>query len=286
MIMRKIFVVLFIISTRLCLAQQNLPFTTLNPVLSKKADSSKVDGLKADSLRSAPVYHFSFYGIGNLSNETLQKINGGGKLALSFNTNGATNRFFPSTYYLSFNKNASNSDSVLVSTLVFPETGNHTFLASAFWTLCDAEKNNLRTNAQFFFEFATKKIGVKDTAKFGQEEKAFQTLHYTAGLRYTYGITKRRDEKDYNAALGFSLFASNTNIPDEDNPALESIINGKAEKNSFWSAGIKIGIEINGFQIFADLRHVFGDEQKLPIKDLKGFNSNIGVAFNTEIFRL
>jgi hypothetical protein len=272
--MKRILSLLFILSTVMCFAQQNLSFTALTPILSK------------DKSKSVPTHHFSFFGVGNLSDETLEKINGGGKLGLAFNTNGATKAILPSTYFLSFNKNASNTDSILASTLVFPETGNHSFLATTFWKLSDDTKDDLRTNTQLFFEFTTKKIAVRDTLKFGEDEKAFQTLHYTAGLRYTYGISKKRDEKDYNASIGFNLFISNTNIPDEDNEALEGIINGKAKKNSFWSAGVKIGVEVNGFQIFADLRHVFSNEKKLPIKDLKGFHSNIGVAFNTEIFRL
>jgi hypothetical protein len=240
--------------------------------------------------------HFFFYGIGNVSDETLNKLNGGAKLALSFNTMEPHNVLLPSSYFLSFNKNATNTDSLLVSTLVFPEVGSHSFLATAYWDLMRQRKNvnarkeqssELSHSLEFFFEFATKKIDLTlDSTNAKSSKVGFNTLHYTGGFRFAYGLAKEESDKKYDAALGGSIFISNTNIPDEDNAALETIINGKVEKNSFWSVGVKLGIEINGFQIFADLRHVFGDDKKLPIKELKGFNSNIGVAFNTEIFHL
>jgi len=282
--MKKLFLICVYFSCVSCIfSQQNRPIGPASLGNDKQNLLSESD-------------HFFFYGIGNVSDETLNKLNGGAKLALSFNTLEPHNVLLPSSYFLSFNKNATNTDSLLVSTLVFPEVGSHSFLATAYWDLTRQQRNasprsqqssQLSHSLEFFFEFATKRIDLTvDSTNAKSSKVGFNTLHYTGGFRFAYGLTKEEDNKKYNAALGGSIFISNTNIPDEDNAALETIINGKAEKNSFWSVGVKLGIEINGFQIFADLRHVFGDDKKLPIKDLKGFNSNIGVAFNTEIFHL
>jgi hypothetical protein len=263
-------------------SQQNLSFTSLTPAFTKSTPETLVDS--ATEISTERKY-FSFIGIGNLNNESLEKLNGGGKLAVGFAPD-INSKVFPSSYFLSFNKNATNNDSILVSTLVFPETGNHSFLATAFWDFKKDGNDTLYGTTGLFFEFATKRISVEDTTDSKEANFGFNTLHYTGGFRYIYQLSKDVNHQKYKAALGFHAFVSNTNIPDEDNTALESIIKGKAEKNSFWSAGVKIGVQINGFQIFADFRHVFGDEEKLPIKDLKGFNSNIGVSFNAEIFSL
>jgi hypothetical protein len=289
--MKQLFSICFCLVSGLCIfSQQNRPIapSTLNKE-NGDIDKEKEKGQQKND-------HFFFYGIGNLSDETLNKLNGGAKLALAFHTLEKHNVLLPSSYFLSFNKNATNTDSLLVSTLVFPEVGSHSFLATAYWDLTRQLRNDttrkqrssdLSHSLEFFFEFATKRIDLTiDSTNSKSSKVGFNTLHYTGGFRFSYGLSRVEADKKYNAALGGAVFISNTNIPDEDNAALETITNGKVEKNSFWSVGVKLGIEVNGFQLFADLRHVFGDDKKLPIKDLKGFNSNIGVAFNTEIFHL
>ncbi|MEJ7820683.1 MAG: hypothetical protein WKF85_00100 [Chitinophagaceae bacterium] len=59
------------------------------------------------------------------------------------------------------------------------------------------------------------------------------------------------------------------------NPSLSSAVR-------WWE--IKVGFQYNNFQIFADLRHILGDMKSIPIRELRGFNSNIGVVFNAEVF--
>src|SRR5687767_7672150 len=77
-----------------------------------------------------PHKTLALYGIGNLNTETLNKVNSSGKIAVSIIPffNNTNNRYWE--IYLSFNKNASNNDSILASTLLFPEVGNHSFLAT------------------------------------------------------------------------------------------------------------------------------------------------------------
>jgi hypothetical protein len=76
------------------------------------------------------------------------------------------------------------------------------------------------------------------------------------------------------------------NIPDEDKPDYREIFNSSKLTDNIFSAGAKITFQINEFQIYGDFRHAFGSSEKIPVKGLKGFSSNIGVVFNAEIFTL
>lgn len=221
---------------------------------------------------------FKIFGTGNISDETLKKINAGGKIVLGyFPRPGKT---YTSNYLISYNKNASNSDSALSSTLVFPESGSSSFLAHGFW-----QKNNSSDNGRYhgyFGEFALKTIkNKKDTTDPKFQEFTFNTLHFTAG--YKWGSSKEFKTGDATQTVGIELavFASFVNIPDEDHESFERIINRQATTNSFGMLGAKLSFEINKLQIFADMRHVFGSASDLPVKDLKGFNFNIGFSFNT-----
>ncbi len=222
---------------------------------------------------------FALYGIGNISDEALKSLNAGGKVAVSF-TAPKKWGVFPLIYLASFNKNASNNDSLLSTVLVFPEVGNHSFSFTSFW-MKPGTQNGM------FLEFVTKKIKKDvDTADFKSVEYAFNTLHYTLG--YSRGFSKSFDmesSKKYELGCYFSVFASYVNIPNEDHENFEKIANWTSPENSFFALGAKVAFEINGFQFFADLRNVFGSKDNLPMKDLRGFNSNIGIAFNTEVIK-
>lgn len=243
-------------------------------------------GMK-DKLEVMDSLHFSLYGIGNLNDETLKNLNAGGKIAVGFTPKPNSDKLH-ATYFASFNKNASNTDSAISTMLVFPEAGNHTAFLSALWRKekpVDGEKGLIFQSGPFL-EFAFKKVtNKKDTTDPKFQELSINTLHYTAGYRFGYSKIKSIEGKTYEVGGYFSLFASYVNIPDEDHENFQKITRLSATKNDFFMIGGKVSFELNGFQIFADIRHVFGDEKKLPVKDLKGFNSNIGVAFNTEIFR-
>lgn len=235
------------------------------------------------------VKHFSVFGIGNISDETLEKLNGGGKLAVGFCpkladlSRGEGDK--QKNFFVSFNKNATNKDSLFASTLLFPEVGNHSLLITAFDQKFKQANNGLVRFAGFFGEFALKEIKTdKDSAKGRNETLSLNTLHYTAGYRFGYSKTKTEDGTKNTLGINTAIFISYVNIPDEDDESFRKLINVTGKNNDFWAAGIKFTIDIKGFQLFADLRHVFGSEKNLPLKELKGFNSNLGIAFNTQVF--
>jgi len=268
-------------------AQQNLPS---NLFKSNKSGFEAHQKANTDSFIDSNFRHFTFYGIGNLSSETLEKLNGGGKMAFLFKTHDPK-PFMPKSYFVSFNKNATNNDSLLPSTLIFPEVGNHSFLITAFWNLKakkeDIFGNNMERQRMFFCDFAMKTIQVNsDDPNVKEQERMFNTLHYTAGFKYSYNLLRKVDEKEYECSFNTSIFLSYTNIPDEDIENFNVITKQSTSNSHFVTAGIKFSLGLNGFQIFADLRHTLTKTSSLPLKDLRGFNSNIGVLFSSEIFRL
>lgn len=228
--------------------------------------------------------NFRIFGVGNISDETLKSINAGGKAVLAYYPNPTAIKW-QGNYYISYNKNATNTDSALSTTLVFPESGNHSFLMHGFWKTLKKRPDESHSYYGPFAEFAFKKItNKKDTTDPKFQEFSFNTLHFTAGYKWGYSKEKIIDHKKQNMGVEFSVFASVVNIPDEDHANFERIINRTATVNSFGMAGFKVSFDVNSFQIFSDIRHVFGSSTDLPIKDLKGFNYNIGVSFNTEVF--
>lgn len=221
------------------------------------------------------------YGIGNLNTETLNKVNSSGKIALSiipyFNTSNS--RYWE--LYLSFNKNATNRDSILASTVLFPEVGNHSFLATVrkVFPIKGSKEHFLSP----FFEFSQKNIKVDTTASQGKNTSGFfSTLTYTLGGSYIFNTSVN------NTPFGFSFspYLSVMNVPDEDNEDYRKIFKSPTLPSALWSAGVKIIFQIKGFQVFADLRHLWGSESKIPLRELRGFNSNIGMTFNADIFEL
>lgn len=221
------------------------------------------------------------YGIGSLNTETLNKVNSSGKIALSIipHHNASFNRYWE--VYLSFNKNATNNDSILASTILFPEVGNHSFLATVRRPY--AIKGN--ADGHFFspfFEFSQKNIKVDTNSAQGKNTSGyFSTLTYTFG--YAYIFSKTLGESP--VALSLVPYISVMNIPDEDNEDYRKIFNSPKLPSALWSFGFKTIFQIKGFQVFADMRHLSGSKSKIP-RELRGFNSNVGITFNADIFEL
>lgn len=221
------------------------------------------------------------YGIGSLNTETLNKINSSGKIALSIIPyyNAAKHRFWE--VYLSFNKNATNNDSILASTVIFPEVGTHSFLATI--KRIYAIKGNAESHYFApFFEFSQKNIKVDTNSSQGKNTSGF-----FSALTYTFGYPYVFNKIISNTEVGFSFvpYISIVNIPDEDNEDYRKLFKSPDLPSSLWSFGFKTIFQIKGFQIFADMRHLWGSDKKVP-RDLRGFNSNIGVTFNADIFEL
>ena len=108
--MKKILLTIFIFYTGFCFAQQNLPLRSFAPIQKPKPDTNfsfvlvlpdnasknlpdakKLSSMIAEKIveeqQKQEVHHFTLYGIGKLDDETLQKLNGSGKLAIGFSPN-------------------------------------------------------------------------------------------------------------------------------------------------------------------------------------------------------
>ena len=280
--MKKIFVLLFFFFSVTSYGQQIL---SNNFYGKKTASGNKTTLPETDPKNQTDTIHFKVFGVGNVSDESLKTINAGGKAVFGFFPNPFKEKW-QGNFFVSYNKNATNTDSALSTTLIFPEAGNHSLLMHAFWKSITNRENNIAAYKGPFLEFAVKKItNKKDTSDPKSQEFNFNTLHYTAGYKWGFTKEKFKDNKTQNIGCELAIFYSHVNIPDEDHKSFEKILNRTATKNDFGMLGFKVSFEVNGLQIFSDIRHVFGSETKLPVDDLKGFSYNIGVSFNTEVFR-
>jgi hypothetical protein len=238
---------------------------------------------------------FGIDGSGNLNRESLEAYNASGKITLfarpvQFKNNALA-------IYASFNKNASNNDSILYQKLIFPEIGNNSFLGTAqlekYWKK-DSETGHVLSP---FFEFSYKNI-ISDSSNENQKLH-FTTLNYTLGVKYIFAYSKSfppdTSKKAYKK-LYYSFFAipylSFSNIPNEDTADYRALLtrnvkldppNGQLTDN-ITTAGFKIGFQVNGLQVFADFRSVINKPEKVPIRELKGFHANIGLVFNADGF--
>jgi hypothetical protein len=262
-------------------SQQIMTTKIARNIKAKPAVPAAMGVAAVEAKAAIPHKTLSLYGIGNLNTETLNKVNSSGKIAVSIIPffNEKNNKYWE--IFLSFNKNASNSDSILASTILFPEVGNHSFLAT-LRRVYPIKKQEYHFFSPFV-EFSQKNIKF-DTASIPGKNTSgyFSTLTYTFG--YSYIFSKQVDE----AQFGFSLtpYVSGMNVPDEDNADYRAIFQSPDLPSCIWSFGFKTVFQIKGFQIFADMRHVLGSESRIPVRELRGFNSNIGVTFNADIFEL
>ena len=286
--MKPIFVLLVVFTSAVTLHGQQILsndyYGKKSPTQTKEVKIHSLDGSQKDSIIETPIdtINFRVFGVGNISNEALEAVNAGGKIVFGFCPNPFTKKW-QGNFFASFNKNATNTDSALASTLIFPEAGNHSFLVHSFW------KSSINESFAYqgpFLEFAVKKItNKKDTTDPKFKEFSFNTLHYTLGYKLGFSKEKIKDDKRQHIGCELAVFYSYVNIPDEDHENFEKIINRTATKNDFGMLGFKVSFEVNGLQIFGDIRNVFGSKEELPVNDLKGFSYNIGFSFNTEVFR-
>ncbi|MBX2933423.1 MAG: hypothetical protein KF825_04205 [Ferruginibacter sp.] len=231
---------------------------------------------------------FGVFGVGNLNKEQLEKFNASGKFSCYIKP--FMSDMSELTFYLSFNKNASNSDSLLAPTLIFPEVGNNSFLGTmeyAFSLKQQADINSYKEHCLVpFFEFSNKSIKAsRDTGNAKLASYHFSTLNYTTGLKYLFRFSKTVDSTEHNVDFTLTGYLSYLNIPNQDTADYRILLKSKTVSDNIWAMGIKIGIQYNNFSIFADLRHVLGSDKRIPIRELRGFNSNIGVLFNADILR-
>lgn len=217
------------------------------------------------------------YGVGNVNTESFSNINSAGKLSGFIRPFKRGRRFLTATF--SFNINASNTDSLIANTFLFPDVGKNSFsfnLSHSWAYARDSQNFHLYSP---FVELSTKNIkGRRDDST-----RYFNTLNWVAGFRYEYIFKKDND----NISLTLAPFISVVNVPDEDNDDFRYLFTGKTNSNlksEITSLGCKITFQYNSLQFFADLRHVLGSEKSIPLRSLRGFNQNIGVIFNADLF--
>jgi hypothetical protein len=226
------------------------------------------------------------YGVGNFNQESFSSLNSSGKasfLFLPLHNDSNSLRI-----NMSVNKNATNNDSLLASTLLFPEIGNHSFLGTVEYVHKMKNKKFQTDNyISVFAEFAYKKIKIdeKDTIKKTNTTKGFATVNFTIGSKITFAF----QNKEFSGSFSFVPYLSYFNIPDEDQDDFRYVskrnfkfINNNELSDHFTSLGLKTIFEINAFQIFADFRHVLRNDNVSAV-ELRGLKANIGVVFNANI---
>lgn len=249
----------------------------------RKGDKKKGQGLpKPRYFDNLPT--FGIYGIGNLNTpQDFEALNASGKLS-GFVRPVIAGRSFLTTYF-SYNKNATNSDSLLASTFLFPDVGTSSFASTVEYAFLltkpipSMKDDRDRINFHFgipFFEFSTKNIKGSDD----KQDLSFSTLNYAIGFRYQFNSHRFQDDASFSVSPYFAWI----NVADEDNEDYWKLFNDSTNslRSTVRSFGVKVAFQYNNFQIFADLKSVKKDD--ISIREIRGFNSNIGIVFNAEIF--
>jgi hypothetical protein len=284
-----------------CFGQQNLQ-TNINvdftPQAQTPANTLHIIRFNSqDGTAKIKLPIFSIFGLANLNQETLKGFNAGGKASVAvrpYISTSQTNTKTSATaiaFYASFNKSASNNDSVVHPKLIFPELGSSSFIGTLQWEKYKINDAGKIHSSALFFEIAVKSIRSDSGIK--NEKLFFDALNYTFGYKYGFNYsTPNPFEPGKRVNLGFylSTFISAYNIPDEDRADYKKImltnatITGNPDNLSdvVVNLGLKTGFHFNGLDFFADLRHVLGDT-KIPIRELRGFHANIGFTFNADI---
>jgi hypothetical protein len=299
--MRRVLLLAFLVPV-FCFGQQNLQSLprTRQVKLSDEVEKSKSDTNTEDGQDSAgkiPV--FSILGIANLNQETLKSFNAGGKASIVVrpfircpkNTSTHFTSISALAVYASFNKSASNNDSVVQSKLIFPELGSSSFIGTVQWEKYKMFPNGKTHSVAAFFELGIKSIQTDSSEN--DRKIFFDALNYTVGFKYGFNYAKNNPfdvGKQVNLGFYIAPFISAFNIPDEDRDDYNAImlknatVIGNAGNLSDFvlNIGVKTGFHFNGMEFFADLRHVLGGE-KVPIRELRGFHANIGFVFNADV---
>lgn len=234
--------------------------------------------------RAIPI--LMIFGIGNINEESLSNINSSGKIAFRLTPYQSKNSNF--SFTISANKNVTNNDTLLASTLLFPEIGNHSFIGTLEFSK-EIDLKDFKTSNFFspFYEFAYKQVkkDINDTISKSTTDKRFAIINHTIGAKL---ILRYNDVFEG----GFSIipYLSFFNVADEDKEDYNYIakqnfkfLNNAMDINdNFTAFGIKTVLEINKFQFFADFRHVIRNES-IQVRELRGLKANIGFVFNANI---
>ena len=223
---------------------------------------------------------FALYGVGSLNSEGLESLNASGKFSGLFSLHKKEKHKISLAF--SVNKNATNSDSTLPSTILFPEVGTTAFLGTlhSMHQLPGKEGSN---NVGFFFQAAFKSIQGKRPLVNADRDTTleFTNMDWSAGITFLKEVYKKEDDMCYFSA---STFLSLVNIPTEDEADFNYIIGNTIPLPNFWNLGFKLSIQVNKVQVYSDFRHAFLNANQVSNRYLRGFNYNIGFIFDADIF--
>jgi hypothetical protein len=242
----------------------------------KQATNDSTQKASYYSFLSQPSYQIT--GIGNLNEASLQNVNASGAIS------GTVRPFIRKDWMVqadfTFNINASNSDSLLATTLVFPETGSDNFygrLAVNRMLHFDTSVHNFDW-LSMYYEFSNKFI--KETA---DSTVNFSIHSHTLGVSFTYLYA----DDNNKIALSAGPYLSWIRIPGNAAAGYQNIykkdIDSLATPPLYMNCwGIKIVLQINDFSIFADFRNVYS--KNVTTASLRGEHLSLGLGFNARIF--
>lgn len=223
-------------------------------------------------------------GIGNLADASQKNLNGSGAIQGFLRPLQLPRSQLQVD--LSFIKNASNTDTLLGTTLLFPETGSNTFYGRVIWSWEFIKRERNKYNGylnhhllQPYFETYSKTIKQsKDSLS------QFNTFSYNLGVNYSF-IYKESDRK----TIGFSIgpYISWTRIPEnsEENyykSYAANIDSTHTPTTKYNSWGVIAQLQVNDFSFYADFRDP--TNHSTISKSLRGLQILIGVRFNANIF--
>ena len=265
-------------------------FTVLQTDKQNVTEAQKDSLRQADSLakenakfRVDSLPTFGLYGIGNTNTEAFNNVNSSGKLSgyirpfKSFLGKMRIPAFIDVNF--AFNVNASNTDSLLASTFLFPDVGKNSFSGTVVFNLALGKKPDFYLISPFF-EFANKSIKGRNA----DSTRNFYTINSTVGVSFQYMLIQGKDI----VAFSMSPYLASVHVPDPGRKDYKYLFTGNEEtimKTAVNSWGVKIVFQYNSFQIFADFRTVRGSAIDVPVETLRGFHPNIGIIFNAEIFQ-
>jgi hypothetical protein len=230
---------------------------------------------------------FGFIGIANTNTESFNNINSSGKLSGYIRPWKRDNndkqykknhlgQYFEVDY--SYNINASNTDSFLANTFLFPDVGSSSYSGNVNYNLVFGQNYDYYIVAPFA-ELALKNI----KGRTEDSTRTFYTINTTFGINFQY-LFMTSDDK---VSLGCSPYLSWIDVPGNNKKDYRYLFTGDENstlKTMISSWGVKTTLQYNLFQIFADFRTVMGSSKDIPVDGLKGFHANLGIVFNAQIF--
>ncbi len=267
--------------TTKAIQNDSVSFIEMQVAESKVADAkAAADKAAVDSAAAAAAVPkteiVKFFGLASLSGGTdfLSDITSTGRLMAKVNL---SNSFAVDlgANLLFANPGKVKKDSIDLSSLNFPETGNFALLFSPSYSfrIFKGKDDTRRHWLIPEFDFAYRKVSI-DSPSIG-----FKVVNYTLGLKYLFQFNGESD------TLAFSLmpYLNLLNIPREDVTNFKSFVSDSlflpnSKKADIKSWGIKLILQYKSFLFFADMRHNMHTTGFSDSNPLKGTLFNVGFA--------